>query len=590
MKPVATYRELRGGYYTPNSIGEFLARWAVRSANDHVLEPSCGDGALLEAAAIALLHHGASPSSIAVQLRGVELDQAEAAKARKRLCANAIPLPDDAIHVGDFFAYASERVPEQDLFGFGDFEVTKSRFDVVIGNPPFIRYQHFAEKHRRVAFALMNRMGLHPNKLTNAWVPFVCVASMLLKDEGRLAMVIPAELLQVSYTAELRRFLSEHFCRLMLITFRRLVFPDIQQEVVLLCAEKNSGKRTGINVVELDGTDDLLGHEDSVTDLSELKPMDHSTEKWTQYYLTKQEIGLVRAIRRETQLPCLGDLASVDVGVVTGLNEFFVLCEKDKFSAGLDGFTRNIIARSAHLAGIAFYDEDWRALAESQQRVHLLDAPSVAVSRLPDQLRSYIQYGEAKGYHKGYKCRIRKLWYVVPSVWRPDAFLLRQIHRYPKLVVNETDATSTDTIHRVRLRSGTNGRRLAIGCLNSLTFAFSEIMGRSYGGGVLELEPREAEQLPIPMRGAESIDFDLVHGLLRQDQVDKALAITDQVLLREGLRLSQTDTRLLHGIWAKLRDRRLNRKHRLPAGGRQVERGIAGSQKELAGSLQVSQG
>ena len=41
-------------------------------------------------------------------------------------------------------------------------------------------------------------------------------------------------------------------------------------------------------------------------------------------------------------------------------------------------------------------------------------------------------------------------------------------------------------------------RVLAAASINSVTFAFSEVMGRSYGGGVLELEPREAEPLPFP--------------------------------------------------------------------------------------------
>jgi hypothetical protein len=89
--------------------------------------------------------------------------------------------------------------------------------------------------------------------------------------------------------------------------------------------------------------------------------------------------------------------------------------------------------------------------------------------------------------------------------------------------------------------------------------------GRSYGGGVLELEPSEAEQLPIPMRGAESIDFELIHNLLLKDQAEQALTITDKVLLRDGLGLSQKDASLLRGIWCKLRDRRINRKHRLPS-------------------------
>src|SRR6185437_4785242 len=113
------------------------------------------------------------------------------------------------------------------------------------------------------------------------------------KPQERLAMVLPAELLQVTYTAELRRFLSDQFCRLIIVTFRQLVFPNIQQEVVLLCAERNGGIRTGINVLEFDGAEDLRSHTDEIISPRSFKPMDHSTEKWTLYFLTKREIELV---------------------------------------------------------------------------------------------------------------------------------------------------------------------------------------------------------------------------------------------------------------------------------------------------------
>jgi adenine-specific DNA-methyltransferase len=548
VKPIATYQKIRGGYYTPEPIGEFLASWAVRAASDAILEPSCGDGVLLQSAANALLRHGASPEAVAKQLCGVEADQAEARKARKHLRQRDIPLPANGVQAGDFFTFAETLRADR-------------RFDVVIGNPPFIRFQHFSEERRKVAFQLMNRLGLHPNRLTNAWVPFVCVSAMLLKPRGRLAMVVPAELMQVSYTSELRLFLSEYFCRLVLITFRKLVFPDIQQEVVLLCAEKNDRTRTGINVVELNGVEDLRGHVDEVLDPRSLKPMDHSTEKWTQYYLARREISLVRAAREDQRLHRLGDLASVDVGVVTGLNEYFVLSEQSKRDAGLNGYTQKIVTRSGHLKGTLFTEADWKNLAEGQQGAHLLSAPAVAPGELPNAMRQYVREGQRRDVHKGFKCRIRKLWYVVPSVWNPDAFLLRQIHRHPKLVVNEAGVTCTDTIHRVRLLNGTDGRRLAVACLNSLTFAFSEIAGRSYGGGVLELEPREAEQLPIPFAGSERIDFDLIHRLVSQEEIEKALDVTDQVLLREELGMSDRDVIALRRIWKKLRDRRLHRKN-----------------------------
>ena len=190
--------------------------------------------------------------------------------------------------------------------------------------------------------------------------------------------------------------------------------------------------------------------------------------------------------------------------MVTGINEYFVLSEERQKSAKLNGYTRRIVVRSGHLRGIRFTEEDWKLLAGESQPAYLLDFPPKPPADLPKSLQAYVRDGEQRDFHKGYKCRIRKLWYILPSVWNPDAFLLRQIHRYPKLVVNDAVATCTDTIHRVKLRGGADGPKLAAVMLNSITFAFAEIVGRSYGGGVLELEPREAERLPVPYGGRRS--------------------------------------------------------------------------------------
>ena len=40
-------RKLRGGYYTPAPLAEYLCRWAVREPSDRVIEPSCGDGSFV---------------------------------------------------------------------------------------------------------------------------------------------------------------------------------------------------------------------------------------------------------------------------------------------------------------------------------------------------------------------------------------------------------------------------------------------------------------------------------------------------------------------------------------------------------------
>jgi len=200
MKPVATYQKLRGGYYTPKPIADFLAQWAIQTPNANILEPSCGDGMLLEAAVETLISRGAERATASSFIQGIEFDPQEALKASERLQMLSGLQTIPRIDIGDFFSYCQRYLAKDTLF------------DAIIGNPPFIRYQNFPENHREIAFYLMQRAGLRPNRLTNAWVPFLVAATLVLNKTGRLAMVIPAELLQVTYAAELQLFLSQNYC------------------------------------------------------------------------------------------------------------------------------------------------------------------------------------------------------------------------------------------------------------------------------------------------------------------------------------------------------------------------------------------
>ena len=552
-------RKLRGGYYTPGPIAGFLASWAIRSPADKVLEPSCGDGSILAAAARRLLGLGAALDTLNQQLHGVELDPQEAAKAVQRLRELGLAAStNNIVHADDFFEHCQRHL-------FGERLLTlvskqRQRFDVVIGNPPFIRYQDFPEKHRQIAFTMMEQAGFHPNRLTNAWLPFLVVGSLLLKEDGRLAMVIPAELFQVNYAAEVRRFLADYFNRVTLLTFKQLVFKNIQQEVVLLLADRNHTSNGGIRAVELDGIKDLDALTAAEFDDVEPKPMDHSIEKWTQYFLDAAEIHLLREIREHPGVTPANQVLDVDVGIVTGRNAFFVLAQNQVKTHGLEPYLERIVSRSGHLLGTVFGAVDWQNNVPAQFPAFLFRPDDVALVDLPDSLQRYIALGETKGYHTGYKCRIRPRWYIVPSVWIPDAFMLRQVHAYPKLVFNSAQALCTDTIHRVRFLDGVNGEAVTAAYLNSLTFAFAEVTGRSYGGGVLTFEPSEAERLPLPLTNAKQLDLERFDLLVRDGDIDDVLDITDSVLLQEGLGLSVKHTKMLRGIWVKLRDRRINRK------------------------------
>lgn len=553
MKIPATSQKLRGGYYTPEAIANFLSDWAITKGNTKVLEPSCGDGNVLVAITRTLRQKGIDDKTLSQLVWGVEIDPIEAAKARRRITVNGTNF-DTNIHNGDFFSFAREQLLMQE------------KYDAIVGNPPFIRYQNFQDEHRAVAFHIMEQAGMRPTRLTNSWVPFIVTATLLLNAQGgRLAMVIPAELLQVNYAAELRLFLTDFYSRITLITFKKLVFEGIQQEVVLFLGERGDNIRNEIRTIELNDTDDLQTYEHINFCISELKEMDHSREKWTQYFLDQIEIDLLRTLRGDKRIYAARKFIDVDVGVVTGLNEFFVLSKSEAENSGIYDYTSPIVTRSAHLQGIHFSEETYIKNTEMQLPSRILTIPSVDISNLSASMQQYIQKGETLEYHRGYKCRIRENWYTVPSIWTPDAFMLRQIHQYPKIILNTSKATCTDTIHRVRFITDTPPEYITVAFLNSLTFAFTEVMGRSYGGGVLELEPNEAETLPLPLNNVERLDFTEINDLANSGKIDSILDITDKILLMDGYGLSRADVSCLKGIWIKLRDRRINRKYRKSA-------------------------
>ncbi|MCV7032185.1 class I SAM-dependent methyltransferase [Mycobacterium sherrisii] len=515
-KAAASTDKVRGGYYTPVPVAQFLARW-VCQAGPRILEPSCGDGRILRELAV-----------LSDRVRGVELLAEEAAKARVFAAV-------DTANLFDWLA--------------GD----TAGWDGVAGNPPYIRFGNWPAPQRDSALALLRREGLRPSRLTNAWVPFVVASTVSAREGGRVGLVLPAELLQVGYAAQLREYLLARYCEITLITFRHLVFDGVLQEVVLFCGVTGPGPAR-IRTVHLGDADALAAADLNVASAPALL---HEQEKWTKYFLDPAAIELLRTLKTSDTLTPLGTIADVDVGIVTGRNSFFTFTDAQADALGLRPHCVPLVSRSNQLSGLV-YDIDCRASdLAAGHRTWLLDAPEHPVD---GALAAHIGDGEMAGVHRGYKCSIRTPWWRTPSMWVPDLFLLRQIHLAPRLTVNAAAATSTDTVHRVRIDAGVDPAALAAVFHNSATFAFAEIMGRSYGGGILELEPREAEQLPIPpptRAGADlASDVDL---LLKANEIEKALDVVDRRVLIDGLGWSPDTVARCRAAWHTLRDRRARR-------------------------------
>lgn len=543
--------KLRGGYYTSSELADWLCSWAIREPLDRVLEPSCGNGSFLAAATKRLSSVGANAAAIGRQLRGVEIVGDEAAAARELLRGTVGARVADIVETGDFFAWWNGQ--------------PQPAFDAVIGNPPFIRYQTFPEPHRGRAMAIMERLGLTPNRLTNIWVPFVVAAAASLRPGGRLAFVLPAELLQVTYAAQLRSFLNDRFARIDIVACNELFFENAEQEVVLLLADGALAEPSEDNVCRMALTEmatvaEIVRHSpESLVSEAEHKTLRHENEKWLKYFLTIKEIEFMRELRASDVVTDLATHAGIDVGVVTGKNEFFVLSGEQVRDLELERYTIPLVSRSAQLKGARIDRKDWGALAEAGDRVYLLDLKPLNGSRLTGALARYVRLGESKDVHTGYKCSIRKPWYAVPSIWSPDAFTFRQIYDFPRMVLNEAGATSTDTIHRLRSR-GPKPERIIANTYTWLTAASAEIEGRSYGGGVLELEPTEAERLLVPATLNGAMPLAESDRLTRKGRLDDVLEENARVVLQDHMGLSKRDCQILRTIWTKMRNRRMARR------------------------------
>lgn len=527
MADTQALRKARGAFFTPPQISRFIVDWAVRAGDNRVLEPSCGDAGFLVSAAERLhLLSSSEPLPAAGGLHGVEVHPASAAAAAERL--RAIGATAEIV-VGDFF----------------DVEPC-ARFDAVVGNPPYVRYQSFTGSARRRGLEAALAEGVRLSGLASTWAAFTVHASRFLKPHGRLGLVLPAELLTVNYAAPVRDFLLRRFARVRLIAFHERVFPGVLEEVVLLLAE-GSGGAAGFDVVHVRDVDGLalFGSPVQPGDARDTWSPAKRSGKWSPALVDSALLADHDAVAAGGSFLPLAHWGEVYLGGVTGNNDYFTLTRADADSLGIPSAELVPISPpgSRHLRGVSFTRADWVAGLAAGAR-GLLFRPA-AVDPSPAALR-YIAAGEQMGVHTAYKCRVRRPWWRVPLVRAPDLFLTYMNHRYPRLVANDAGVHPLNSLHGVKLRAGNEGmgrELLPLAHLNSLSLLSAEVVGRAYGGGMLKLEPREAVRWLAPspdLVGAAAGPLGDLRAQLAdapERDAEDVIRSVDEILLRDALGL-----------------------------------------------------
>lgn len=540
-------RKERGAYFTPPAIADYLAGWAV-GKNPHatVLDPTCGEAVFLLAAGRRLKELGAGGDT-SHQLFGTDL---HAESLKRSACLLSTHGLSASLCAGDFL-----EVPTPDQLG-----APFPYMDAVIGNPPFIRYQVHNGSARKRSLSAALRQGVRLSGLASSWAGVLVHSSAFLKPDGRLAMVLPAELLTVNYAEPVRRWLRRRFASVHLVMFERLQFRDALERVVLLIAQ-GTGGCDAFALWDVEDAKDLAAMHGF--DSLPVTPADEG--KWSDLLLSIRQRQLFRRVTQEAFVP-LSKLGATELGTVTGANSFFAISDSVKAQYGLDEDVLTPISPpgTRHLRGLSFTKADWTRLRISGERVWLLYP---AVTSSSDALRRYVAEGERLGVPKAYKCSVRDPWWRPPVVKPPDLFFTYMSHRFPRLIANTAGVSYLNSMHGVKLHADVPRwikSALPLLSLNSLSLLGAEVFGRSYGGGVLKMEPREAALLPVPSISVlESAwaklrpDRSRLDRQLRQGRWTSVLARVDDVLLRQTIGLSGTEMAELHEAARALRDRRL---------------------------------
>lgn len=449
-----------GSYYTPSGVAATLVSWAVRRESDALIDPSCGDGRFIA-------HH---PKSV-----GIERDYTAAATASERA-------PHARVRVADFFEWAS---------------ATSERFDCVVGNPPFIRYQSFNGKTRKTALALCARKGATFSRLTSSWAPFLVAASALLKPSGRIAFIVPAEIGHAPYAAPLLEFLAAHFGTVHVIAIREKIFPHLSEDCWLLYASDfglNTDRFRFSSIRHFTHSQSLPSHYVTVT-----------VDEWSKVWNSRLRPLLLTDRAREAYRyvsTCegslrLGDVAKTRIGYVSGANDFFHLRPSQVHSLQIPSdFLCPTVRNGRVLPEGELTEHTVLEWIRSDQPIFLLRIPKA--SHVP---RSVWRYLDTDGGHRArtaYKCRTRRPWYSVPDVRIPDLFLTYLSGMRPSLVLNSAEITCTNAVHCVHVNPGADTNTILEKWRHPIVELSCELEGHPLGGGVLKLEPREAGRILLP--------------------------------------------------------------------------------------------
>lgn len=514
---MASKQRTFGQFETPADVADLLLAFCVRRADDRVLDPSCGNGALLQRSARWQAWLNADEEGPSENLWGVELDEDAAVAARQRL-------PRAHILHQNFFTLEPD-----------------TPFDAIVGNPPYTRAEWIDRLQEQAAKQLAmfdDDPPLDEERAKNPVIPpnlwqtivnrrsglhayFLLHGARFLRDGGRFGFVLPNNWLDVGYGKGLKRFLLEQFKIIALIesTVERW-FTNARVNTCLVILEKcenpearrghlvrfvqlrqplaqllsfDSDHRARFSAVETLLTR-LLPAQDRTTESLRIRVVGQDslrpTEKWGQLWRAPAVYRQVRRGAARRGLRPLKQWAGVQRGYTTGANGFFYMDQATIEKWQIEPRFRRPLLKS--LRGVQSLTPGTGSDLE------------VLVIQPTDSLAgtnagAYVAWGQSQGFHERSTCQSRDPWYALPHREPAALVLAKGIWERHFVPLLSNPVRVDQQLYDIRLHPGVPPP-VAAALLNSSWLALQlELQGRvNFGEGVLWLAGYEVENLLLP--------------------------------------------------------------------------------------------
>lgn len=496
-----------GSFYTPKIIADFLVDYLFNRLNGKdltILEPSAGDGIFVKA----IYNHKSLIQKlkkvVAVEREELELNKVKLiSKSRSLKTENA-----------DFLEYQNN---------------SSLKFDLVIGNPPYIKKNLLAEeqiKHCENIHKLFPELS--NNKINNIWTSFLVRSINFVNENGVLAFVLPSEFLQVKFAAELRALVLKEFERVEIFTFNELLFKDCKgQDTLLLIGERKS-KNKGVYYGNIEKLEDLKEKKFSLAQNVNIRE-----SKWTHHHLTTDEFELLEKVKK--QLEIANHYCTSKAGIVTAANDYFIVDYNTVIEYELGKYVKQIIQKGSFVNGsVELSETDFIKIINQSKPAFLIAFNKTTNIKNNKKINEYLKKGVALKINERYKTSIRENWFEVPNVGiAPEAFFFKRCNEYPKLIKNKAEVLATDSAYNIAMNEDYKINNFIFSFYNSLTLSFAELNGRYYGGGVLELTPNEFKNLPVPYMKVATKEF---NGFVKQfkgkTSIKEVCKVNDAAILR----------------------------------------------------------